>query len=372
MTIETLVPDDPSVASVGGESREFAAWQRSLQRQLAKVPAMYDVMTTAEILEAVSLVRERAAMSQRIVETRSGPHLLRVRPVLGPAGDTHAVQLWMGPASVSPPVLGPAVGAIWDLDSQTIAVPSGIVELAGVAPEEYTPRMSIAELFHRVSTFDRHGEVLDLLYDPKPGAKLQFEAAITDGAGCPSRWRISMRAREDQRGRGAWWLIEDITSPDHPAQAPGLERVGLREAHRRAGTRLAVVQLAHGAISHWLTDPAPWIRWDYLFSPRDVFHPDDRARLVTLSDQVSTGYAAGIVVRTLNYDGGYTPTSLLVYPYPGYSRQPLAIVQFVHAAPGSPLSTPASRTVWQVRDRTSPVGYDDQLRARWGRGSRSL
>ncbi|MGW0179010.1 GAF domain-containing protein [Nocardia sp. NPDC003345] len=361
MTVETLAPEGFSVASVGDTAREFADWRRVLQRQLARTPALYDGLSTRDITEALRTSIEGAIDLDRTVATRSGPHRLMVRPVFGPAGEVHAVRWWAGPADDPVPPLPPAVGAIWDLDSQTLAQPSGITALSGIAPEEYVPRMSIAEFFHRVSAFDRHAEVLDLLYRPQPGDKLQFEVSILRPAGRATRWRITVRARDDEHTRGAWWLIEDITSEDDPAVWPTLESVGLREAHRRAGNHLAVVQLAHTTISHWLTDPAPWVRWDYLFRPVDVFHPDDRVRLVELGSRVRAGDSTGVTVRALNYGGGYTPTSLLLYPYPGFSNRELAIAQLVRAADDIPVVEP---DLTDLASPAIPIGYDDQLRYR--------
>ncbi|MGI5220940.1 GAF domain-containing protein [Nocardia sp. CA-290969] len=361
MTVETLAPEGFSVASVGDTARDFADWRRVLQRQLARTPALYDGLTTRDITEALRTSIEGAVELDRTFSTRSGPHRLMVRPVFGPGGEVHAVRWWAGPAEAEVPPLPVAVGAVWDLDSQTLAQPSGITALSGIAPEEYVPRMSIAEFFHRVSAFDRHAEVLDLLYRPEGGDKLQFEVSVLRSAGRATRWRITVRARDDARTRGAWWLIEDITSENNPAIWPTLESVGLREAHRRAGNHLAVVQLGHTSISHWLTDPAPWVRWDYLFRPVDVFHPEDRVRLVEIGSRVSGGDSAGVTVRALNYNGGYTPTSLLLYPYPGFSNRELAIAQLVRAADDTPMVEP---DLSDLANAESPIGYDDQLRFR--------
>jgi len=272
------------------------------------------------------------------------------------------VRLWIGPESAVVPPLPTATGAIWDLDDQIIAQPHDITRFSGVVADEYSPRMSIAEFFQRVSGFDRHAELLDLLYQPEPGCKLQFDVAMRHSAARATRWRITIRARDDNRTRGAWWLIEDATAEDEPSTWPTLESVGLREAHRRAGNHLAVVQLSHATIAHWLTDPAPWVRWDYLSQPVDVFHPDDRVRLVEVSERLRRGETAVLNVRTLNYGGGYTLTSLLLYPYPGFSNHELSIAQLVSATgegPGEP-----ERAHFESSLSGHPVGDDDQLRYR--------
>ncbi len=356
------------MASVGDAPREFAGLHRTLQRLLAKAPAFYDGVTTARLIEAIAMARDEARDVDLTISTGAGPHRLLLRPILGPAGEVHALRMWLAAAATPIPPPRPAVGVIWDLETQTIQQPSGIVQLSGMSAEEYVPRTSIAELFQQMSTFDRHTEVLDLLYAPKPGDKLQFDVTITSEQGRSGKWRITIRARDDRRTRGAWLLIEDITSDQVPAEWPTLERTGLREAHRRAGTHLAVLHLERTSISHWLTDPAPWIRWDYLFRPIDVFHPDDRERLARLSRQLHAGDTLGTTVRTLNYAGGYTMTSLLLYPYPGYASTQLAIAHTVHIR--DEVSSAEFGTV-EPNMLPVPVGYDDQLRHRLaGRGRR--
>lgn len=328
LTVETLAADGMSAASAGGQPRGLAGWQRVVQRSLAKLPSAYG-LSTARVGEAIATAsRDAVAVDLRIV-TDAGPHRILARPVLGPAGEVHAVQLWIGPAAARVPAPLPAVGGIWDLASQTIRLPVGVTELAGMSPQDYAPAMSIAELFHRWTGFDRHGEVLDLLYDPTPGAGLQFAVTVDISA----RWLISMRGRDDRRTHGAWLLIEDAGPVDPGAQVTTLERVALREAHRRAGTHLGVLQVDHASISHWLTDPAPWVRWDNLASPVEVFHPEDRTQLAAVGARLRSGAAASVTVRILNRSGGYTPAELSLYPYPGYSARHLAIAEFARPTP---------------------------------------
>src|SRR6266702_6798948 len=175
VSIETLAPDTLSVASVGEAPREFAGWERVVQRLLTKMPAIYDGLSTARIAEAIGTVRDRAQALDRRIRTGAGPYLMRLRPVFGPAGDVHAVQLWLGPDGAPAPEPPAAVGAVWDLDTQAVRLPSGITALPGMSPQEYVPAMSIAEIFQRLSAFDLHAEVLDLLYAPKPGDQMQFD-----------------------------------------------------------------------------------------------------------------------------------------------------------------------------------------------------
>jgi len=325
MTVEMLSADAMSAVSVGGEPRGFAEWQRVVQRLLGKTPAAYGGLSTARVGEVLRTVRDEVREVAMRLHTHTGAVQLQAHPVLGPAGDVHAVRLWIGPARSRLPECRPAVGGIWDLASQTIRMPVRATHLPGITMRDYASGMSIAELFHRWPSFDRHAEVLDLLYEPKPGATLQFDVS----AGASVCWRVSIRARDDERTRGAWLLIEDVCPEGALRRPTGLEQVALREAHRRAGTHLGMLQVEHASISHWLTDPAPWIRWDHLISPVDVFHPEDRARLAEAGAHLQAGEAISMTLRVLSDNCTYVPTQLSLYGYPGYSARRLAIAEFV-------------------------------------------
>src|SRR2546423_12547593 len=83
VTIETLAPEGMSDVSVGAEPRDFAGWQRVIQRLLGKMPAVYDGLTTNRVVAAVGAARDTGAGVDIPVETGSGVYMLRMRPVLG-------------------------------------------------------------------------------------------------------------------------------------------------------------------------------------------------------------------------------------------------------------------------------------------------
>lgn len=327
VTVETLSPETMSVASVGDAPRDFADVRRVLQRLLSKVAELHGSITTRRIADAIRAAHDRSADMNLAIPTRSGAHRLIVRPVFGPTRAVHAVRLWLGPAAEPVPQPRPAAGLIWRAGTQMIHLPEHIERTFGIAGRGVS-QCSIAELFQHVSGFSRHAEVLDVLYGRTSSDKLQFDVVVTGSAG-PGCWRITMRARDGEPGGEAWWLVEDVTSDTMSSARPILEQVALREAHRRAGTHLAILHLPNPSISHWLTDPAPWIRWSSLGLPVEVFHPDDRAELTGLTDRLHSGGSAEITVRTLSYGGTYIRTSLALYPYPGYSNRQLTIAQFI-------------------------------------------
>lgn len=362
--VETLAPGALSVATVDGDKRGFASVQRVVQRLLAKSPALYDSITTRTVIEVIRSSRDKVERVQLEISTTTITYRLIAVPVLGPTGLAHAVQFWLGRADeeVDPPRR--AFGMTWDLDTQTMLQSDAMAEMFGRDRDGHgASATSIAELFHRASRLDRHGELLALLYHPKQGDTLQFDVVAGQ---LPRQWRVTVRARDDKHTRGAWWLWEDVTEESLSPKWPTLEQFGLREAHRRAGNYLAVVQLAHTSITHWLTDPAPWIRWDGLTRPVDVFHPEDRARLRRVAHSIRTGVSIEMTVRLLNYDGGYTPTTLMMYPYPGCPDRQLVITQFAVAADDTVVVvddqwclSPSGRTM-----RSRPYGHIPNIGSR--------
>lgn len=314
ITFETLTPNAMSVASVGAEPRAFANPQRVLQRLLSKLPAVQRHLTVQRVLDTIATTRRRGVDDDRVVLTAEAAYTLATRAVLGPGGVVHAVRLWIGPsAGLCEP--SPAFGAVWDLRSQTIQQPPPMVApLPGLAPEDYKARMTLAELFHLASAFDRQDEVLDLLYHPAPGRRLQFDLAATHPSGSILHWRNTIRLPDDVRSGIAHWLVEAVTPTTPPRPVPDIGQRGVRDALRRAGIHLAVIQTAYASIGYWLSDPAPWIRWGGLSDGSEVFHPRDRVMVAGTVRRLSAQTSTDLAVRTLNHGGGYGLTRLRLYP----------------------------------------------------------
>jgi hypothetical protein len=367
--VETLAPDIQTVVSVGGEPRDFAPLDRSVKRlteYLKSIPDSHNPMVQRKVRHAVDTARRTGNPFEQTLTIAAAQYLLLALPVPGPNRQVHAVQFWLGPHTGIKRHPSPrrAAGVVWDLPRQVICQPIDSARLSGVPDDEYVPEVSIAEIFDRASQFDRHQQVLDLIYNPAPGDKTQFEVTVPHMEGILMRWQVSIRARDDDQCKGAWWMWEDITSDQHPPRYPTLEQVGYRAVHRNAGTHVAVVMVAYSTIPYWLTDPAPWIRWNYLSKPTDVFHPDDRRRLWELAAQLEPGQDAEVVVHTLTYEGDYAPTRILLSPYPGYTTgRRLMIGQFMPAdadQPRVPLEPPADISFQQV-------GHDEQMQRRLAR-----
>ncbi|WP_371836782.1 GAF domain-containing protein [Rhodococcus rhodnii] len=102
MLVETLCPGEMSVISCGGNLREWASVRRNVQ------PAR-DV----DVESIIQRVRDTRRKVVADVTSRTGPRSsfhIEAIPVLGPSGETHGVQVWVGEpdAVVLPPVSSPA------------------------------------------------------------------------------------------------------------------------------------------------------------------------------------------------------------------------------------------------------------------------
>lgn len=369
VVVETLDPAvEPAVVSVGGDPRPFTPLDRSVDRVLAKqsIPATYNRMVRRKIHQAIAEVRRTRCSVDKPIVIANVRYQLIALSVPGPDNNVHGVQFWFGPEGSSPecPEPRPAAGVVWNLDKQVLCQPIESPRLSGVPDDEYFPEISLAGTFDRASQLDNLDEVLRLLYNPEPGDRLQFQPTVPHMSGVLMRWQVTIRARDDEQCKGAWWIWEDITSPQHPPRRPTLEQIGYRAIHRQAGTYAAVVMVAYPAtIPYWLTEPAPWIRWTFLHRPSDVFHPDDRAALNMLNAELEVGKSAEITVRTLTPNGNYARTRMLLSPYPGYLGKGMMIGQFLRAEDDRP-HIPFHPVIAPPNE----IGHDDQMRkhrARW-------
>ncbi len=337
VTVETLTPTVMSVATIGDAPRGFANLQRVVQRLLAKQPGIHDAITTHGVIDIVESTRVHKQEVDREFATGSCRYRIVSQPVLGPGSDVYAVRFWIG-SSGATPAQRPTFGLVWDRTTQTIRHSQTASADSSQAAATQPCALSIAELFHNARDFDRHEEVLETLYNPVPGGRLQFDLTTADDSGRTSRWRNTIRIADENPTGLTRWLAEDVTSPAVPPAGTSLEQRGLKEAVRRAAKYIAVVELAHTSISHWLTDPAPWIRWARLNRPADAFHPDDRHELAHAADRIQAGDSTEITLRTLNHRGGYTQTRVLLYPFPGRSSRHVAIGELTPAVPESTLA----------------------------------
>jgi hypothetical protein len=328
VTVEMLMLEAMSVTTVGDAPRDFVSLQRVVQRLLAKQLGIRDAITTQGLIDVLETTRRHRQEFVHDITTRTRRYRMVSRPVLGPDGDVYAVRFWLGPIGPMP-AQRPALGLVWDNNTQTIQQDPVTHAVAA-----WPAAMSIAELFHCARDFDRHEEVLETLYNPKPGRRLQFDLTATHHSGRTTRWRNTIRIA-DKPTRLTRWLAEDVTSASAPPAGTPLEQSGLKEAVRRAAKYIAVVELAHASISHWITDPAPWIRWARLSRPADAFHPDDRHQLAIAADQIWAGNSTGLTLRTLNHRDGYTLTNILLYPFPGRWSRHVAIGELTLAVPES-------------------------------------
>jgi hypothetical protein len=350
--VETMSPETMSVVSVGDTPRNYTDLHRVIQRQVAKTPTLDHGISTRGIMHIIGEVAQTAVRETRSIHTVDGPGKLIVLPVLGPTGQVHAVQYWLGPKSHTPPPPRRAVGAVWHLDRQVVHSPIEAYRMVGIPDKKFRPLASIAEVLRCAVNVNNSDDVLELLYNPVPGARLRTTLAVPHMAERRlMQWRLTILASEYPRG--ARWLCEDITLPDAPPQEwPTFEQIGFRELTRRAGSHVAVVNASRASIVHWLSDPAPWIRWDRLRSPVEVFHPADRAELHGFGNRLTPGLSADITVRMLTRDDTYARTTLQLHRPTNPGDANLLIAQFIRHRLEAPSSSHAgTRSGADSRDR---------------------
>lgn len=324
MVAETLDPATPmTIVSVGGRPRDFTRRERVVHDALVKgglVKGGLERPPTLDMKLFVGKAFDDARESRHTVERKipDTPLTAICIPVPGPFGDAHAVQGWIGNLrDTEPPPPRPAAGVVWDFDKQMIIQPIESIRLSGVPDDEYVREVSLAEIIERGEKVAHVERLLEVTQNPPiPGDYMRFPVSVPHLKGHTMTWQVTLRSRDDEQCRGSWWMWEDMTSETNTPQYPTLEDVGYQAVHRRAGIHVAVVNLESATIPHWLTEPAPWIKFRYLNTPTEVFHPGDRARI---SAHVKNPRNE-LVVRTLLPELGYTHSRLILTPFPGLSE----------------------------------------------------
>ena len=359
---EALDPALPmTVTSIGGSPKPFASLERAVKKALsdAGLPnAKPDIRSSA--LDALRDAYATNSSIERELPEAQGLWIFGV-PVPGPCDTAPAVQGWIGrPDEHEPPKLRPAAGVAWDYNKKMIIQPIESIRLSGVPDAEYVREVSLAEIIERGENVGQVTELLDFTQTPPvAGKSLQFQVNVPHSAGHVMRWQVNIRSRNDDQAQGSWWMWEDVTSSENQPAYATLEDIGYRAAHRRAGIYIAVLHPESATIPHWITDPAPWVKWRYLRHPSDVFHPHDRPRIRALA--AAADRTDEIVVATLLPGLGYSRSRLLLTPYPGLTgNRQLMIAQIERE------SDPRERIPLEPDFRPGYVEQEEHFKRRHG------
>ncbi|MGB7237394.1 MAG: GAF domain-containing protein [Rhodococcus sp. (in: high G+C Gram-positive bacteria)] len=322
--IETLVPGTIGVVAKGGHPKSLHE-SLSLQRlspdpKIAVEPFLTRAIGARGPYEETIDIRNRGG---------STTYRLLARPVMGPTGAVHALQMWIGPADRDPGPPRTASGVSWLLDRGVIAQTLEASLMSGVEPEAHVPERTPAEYYAKSIRFDDTAGLFTLCLAPTEGGAWEGSFSVLHADGRVMRWHCHARACLEPGEVGVrvlWHDVTDTVDPDKPildvlARQSGMDALGIYPA---------LLVPRRGYLAMWLCDtPAPWVQWRDVSSGNDVFHPDDRVIISEAHSRLlDGGNHEEITVRTRAATGPevWIATRMRISLYPGDLGEHLAVV----------------------------------------------
>ncbi|MFE3290128.1 GAF domain-containing protein [Rhodococcus sp. NPDC059234] len=321
--IETLAEDSPTVVSTGGTVRAWTSTGRLSPRPDVRVEPLVEAVRSGrrrEVLEAQSHRGERRR------------YRLEAFPVLGPSGEAHGVQLWIGDAGVEPTAPRIASGISWLLERLMIAQTLEASMMSGVLPEDHVTERTPAEYYAKAVKFDESESLFALAFNPQPGARWDADMSVLHADGRIMRWHCWARARTEPGQTGLRLLWHDVTDTVEPRR-PTLAELGMQEVMRGAGIYTALFETELGLLTMWLAEPAPWVHWRGIEGGDRIIHPDDQGVLELARSRFEAGSTEPVdaQVRLRAGEDEWALSRLRISPYPGGLGNRLAIVQISRA-----------------------------------------
>lgn len=322
--VETLVDEEMSVVACGGTVRDWASVTRHVQ------PAP-DIAITRIIQE---VVRTRRPVKIDVSSRKRPQKTFHIEaiPVLGPGGEAHGVQVWVGELGVVPSPPRVVAGIAWDLERMSIGQTVEASMMSGVLPEDHVPERTPAEYIAKAVKFDESASLFELAIDPVHGRKWQAPMSVLHADGRVMRWYCWGKGRTDPGNVGIRLLWHDV-SDTTPPELPTLSELGMQEMLRSAGVYTGVFVADLAVLTMWLPDAPPWVTWRSVNGANDILHPDDRGVLAEAIAAFRAGDAAPRSAQArLRSESGWRTAQLSISPYPGALGDRLVLVQIAATA----------------------------------------
>lgn len=319
--VETLIPGEMTVVSSGGKTREWSSVERLSPAPDISIRGLVRITTETGASQKVTGVSKR----------KQREYFLHTIPVLGPSGEVHGVQVWVG--DTDGPTTPPRTvsGIAWHLTRSVITQTLEASTMSGVHPEDHVPQRTPAEYTAKAVKFDDAENLFAAALMPEHGRRWDAPMSVLHADGRVMNWHCWARGRTDGDNLGLRLLWHDVTDTVPPAM-PTLKELGLPSALESAKTCVAVFDALTGTLTMWLPEAPSWVQWRDVPSGRDIIHADDRICFVQALRK--WGHDTGPVMTTVRMralaEGGlrWQPVSIELRQYPGQlsDRLILAVV----------------------------------------------
>lgn len=338
--VETLIDEEMSVVSCGGSVRNWS----SLHRQLQPAP---DIPITQIIQEAC---RSRRAIKIDLESQKGTQKTFHIEalPVLGPSGEAHGVQVWVGEQGRVPSPPRIVAGIAWQLERMVIGQTVEASMMSGVLPEDHVPERTPAEYIAKAVKFDDSASLFELGIEPVHGRRWEAPMSVLHADGRVMRWYCWGKGRTDLGNVGIRLLWHDV-SDTTPPELPTLSELGMQEMLRTTEVYTGVFVAESAVLAMWLPDAPPFVTWRSVNGGNDIVHPHDRFVLTEAITAFRTGRTdPRSVTARLRSETGWRAVQLSISPYPGPLSDRLVLVQV--SALQSEFDAPSHETLESGQD----------------------
>jgi hypothetical protein len=303
LLVETL-GREPAVVALGRQPQDLvpiSTFLRRNPRRSAIASAIAESMQTSTGLVSITPKKDR---------------VIRTEPVLMSDGRIHGVHVWSGPSSDEPPER-PIPGPLkWDLTLGVATDTPQSLANSGAKVDFEDPRERVfAECWPAGELKPNEGRVLAAVLRSQPGNTVCDTWDGRDWRG--NRIRVSFAARSSPElgadgrdhtvARGMNWRAET----DEPPRSSDRLAEQILHGLAQPGVHRALFDPHSWTLLKWLDTPCPFYGWRHITADTARTHPDDEAKMASMTAEFTSGPARG-VLRLPGHDGGWMPVHVTI------------------------------------------------------------
>lgn len=251
IVVETLAPQGPYTVVVDGDRPKNWA-------SLARARSSCGADVAKRISDIVYRCVETGVEEQDEAVARQSNGRIRIIgvPVLGAFGQVHAVHVWVGAKSETPPKRRGVFAWEWDAEAELAYQGPGLeAAIHGLAPADQKVERTASENFRSIVRFDDRVGYLDLCGQGHGGGSWQGEITFLGDVNGLHQLQMIAKASlpcNPQIIHGLFHEITDVRPPE-----PVIEVSALRAVAAASGRGVALVALKPALIYDWLSPPPP-------------------------------------------------------------------------------------------------------------------
>nr|WP_012476985.1 GAF domain-containing protein [Rhodococcus sp. NS1]ABI79385.1 hypothetical protein PNSL1.057 [Rhodococcus sp. NS1] len=321
--IETLTEGVATLVASGNEAKGMISTRRSIS-------------PTADILvePIIEHVRRTREPFDRVLHSKRANRAWRFYawPIIGPFGDVHGIQMWVGDPKEPIAERRLTSGTVWSTTEWLIYQTWESGAMSGTRLDDWVPTALSSDYINRAIHMEKEQEFLEVVLTPKPDMALSTWFSVRHDDGHAMQWQVVLRPTAD--GTAVRVLYHDF-SDAYPPSTPTLAELGLTEGLDGSRVHVALFEARRGAIALWIGRAPKWVEWQYAHLTGPVVHPDDLPALQDSAKRINAGEVPSTVDLVQLHRGNteWVKCSVTMRPFQLEDRPAHAELTLIQVAP---------------------------------------